>query len=186
MRILLSALCVGYFLAPFELSASAANTAEFRVAGFFPQGKRFRSIYGDSCADYQFCGTLALGCRFEVWGEVDYLTDSTSSDCYKTRVQIVNPSIGIRYVQPFGCNFDGYIGTGLSVPVVTLKNRSCCGNEDLTKTAWGSLSKLGVRYWFCDRFFLDAFVDYLYADAHYSRHQNVGGIKTGIGIGSKF
>lgn len=177
---------MGYLLAPLALSADATNTGEFRIAAVFPQGHKFRSIYGDTCVDYQLCGSLALGCHFELWGEIDYLTDSTRKDCYKTRVQIINPSIGIQYIHSFGCSLDGYIGTGLSVPIVNLKNRSCCSHGNLTKTACGSLSKLGIRYWWCDRFFLNIFVDYLYADVHYNTHQNVGGVKTGLGIGSRF
>lgn len=171
---------------PLKILAHTANTVEFRTAAFWHQNKKFRHVYNNVNADYQLVSTFALNRCFEIWGEVDYSTNSKKKECYHTRIQLTNFGFGLQYVHCFCSNLNAYIGTGVSLECIHLKNRSCCGYDKYSKISWGSLSRIGARYWFTHRFFLDIFADYLYQEVHISKSINLSGFKTGIGIGVGF
>ena len=179
-------ICTCVLISPLEMIFGSENTLEFRSAAFFHQSKKFRHVYDPISVDYQLDGTLALSPSFELWVEFDYTTKSKKKECYYTKIKLTNCSLGLQYVHRFFPKLEGYIGTGVSLVRANLHNRSCCSDEWENKTAWGSLSKVGVRYWVTDNLFLDVFTDYLYQEVHFKKSVNVGGFKTGLGIGIGF
>ena len=173
-------------IGPLKIVANTVNTVEFRSAAFFHQSKKFQHIYKPVSADFQIEGTYALNCSFELWSELDYMEKSKKKDCYHTKIQLTNFSLGAQYVRNLCAKLDLYVGIGASMVRIDLNDKSCCGNEKESKIAWGLLAKTGVRYWFANHWFFDVFADYLYQEVHFKKNVNVGGFKTGVGIGFSF
>jgi hypothetical protein len=69
---------------------------------------------------------------------------------------------------------------------VHLKNKSQCTHQTVSKWAVGGVLKTGIYYTVCERIFIDFFVDYLYQPVSFHHRVDVGGFKTGVGVGVKF
>jgi hypothetical protein len=183
----------------FCFSLSAETKLEVRADAFFHASKLFRKIYGDVGASYGVEASTTLGCweNFEGWVNFDWYCEhgrshvphhNKSEKCRgsPTRIRIPNFSFGVKYVyQTCGC-FAPYIGVGPSFSRVRLKNKSFCTHEEVSKYAYGVLGKVGVYYYFNRCTFVDVFVDYLYQPVHFHKQIDVGGLKTGLGVGVIF
>jgi len=160
---------------------------EFRSAAFFHSAKRFREIYGDVGPSFQFEASMRCFEIMEAWINVDWFSKQRShGDCCHSRINLPNFSFGINYVYPFSRRFDLYCGGGPSLGRITLKNKSCCIREKKSKYILGVVFKSGVRYYIFDDLFIDLFVDYIVQRVDYKHHVDVGGLKTGLGIGVGF
>ena len=155
---------------------------------FFHSSKRFREIYGNVGACYQLEASTKLNNCFDAWANFDWFSKQGRSDGFNdpTRVSIANVSLGIRFPYQFCEQFTTYIGIGPSFSKIMLKNKSQCCHENVSKLAIGGVLKTGFYYFINRHIFIDVFVDYLYQPVNFETHVDMGGIKTGIGVGVKF
>lgn len=163
---------------------------EIRSAAFFHSSGRFREIYGNVGGSYQLeASTKFNDCDcYETWANFDWFSKHGKSDGFNdpTRVSIANISLGIKFPYQICEQFTAYIGIGPSLSRIWLKNKSQCRHEKVSKLAIGGVLKTGVYYFISERVFVDVFVDYLYQPVHFETHVDIGGFKTGAGIGVKF
>lgn len=163
-------------------------SVELRTAAFFPSSGLFRGIYGKVGTCYQAEGSAKWKNCWDLWSNIDWFTKHGESLGFRqpTRINILNFSLGIKYVYPFSRKCNAYIGLGPNLSVLWLKNNFLGHREKVSKRALGGIVKLGIQYFITDCYFLDLFVDYLYQPMHFKNHVNVGGFKTGIGLGTQF
>ena len=177
------------------VEANLPASVEFRVGAFFPSSKEVRKIYGNTAANYQFeFNTSACCCNcfcIQGWTSIDWTTRRGSvRECGRTRLDLVNWSIGVKCVKTLcGC-MNVYAGVGPAFGGVWVKNHNSCHHnrhhERTSKGTFGVIVKSGIQYYFCHNLFADLFVDYIYQPVHFHRHINVGGLRTGLGIGVSF
>lgn len=173
------------------LIANIESSLEIRTAAFFHSSERFRNIYGNVSGSYQLeTSTKWNECNcFETFANFDWFSKHGRSKGFKdkTRVNIANISVGIKFPYQLSQCFTAYVGIGPSFSRISIKNHGhCCNHQKVSKLAVGGLLKSGIYYFFNKCVFVDLFVDYLYQPVHFKRHVDIGGLKTGIGIGVKF
>lgn len=182
------ALC-GLLLASANLLvAETTSRLEVRAGAFFPQSKLFREIYGNVGACYEVQATTNLTHCLDGWLGFDWFSKHGRSKGKHspTSIQIGNVSFGVQVPYVFSCCLTGYVGIGPSFGRVSIKNHSQCTHEKVSKTIVGGLVHSGFYYSFGKCMFLDVFVDYLYQPVHFHRHDHIGGLKTGLGVGVGF
>lgn len=163
------------------------NTLEVRGGAVYQVSKRFREVYDTVSSTIQVETSTLLWSPFEIWTNLDWSTKRKKKDeCCKTRIKIFNGSVGIKYVHCISKNLDAYIGIGPSLATIELNNHSCCNHETKTKIAFGGIIKSGLRYYMLTNVFLDLFIDYLYQPVHWHHDVDVGGLKSGAGLGVRF
>lgn len=160
--------------------AEATFSGELRGAATFPTNNKFRHIFGDVIPSYQ----IELGWTFwKTYGlflNVDELYRKGSLDhCGKSSLNILTASFGPKYIYPLNTNTDLYTGIGVSVAWSQIDNKKA---TKAYNTSVGFCLKNGAYYYFSEQFFLDLFVDYGYQPA-FRNHINIGGFKTGVGVG---
>lgn len=163
------------------------GTLAVRGASFFPLEHRFQQVYGNATWDVQVEAGMALNSGWEVFTNIDYMAiDRNKNSCCKTYAEVVQGSFGLKRSFRLSDQNDFYLGVGPSFGHISLDNHSCCGKEVKSKYATGVVVKSGVRHFFYNGFFLDLFVDYLYQPVHFHKRVDIGGIKTGAGLGLAF
>lgn len=159
---------------------------EFRYAGFWHSSSLFRHIYGNWSSDYQLEADIDLCGPYEFWANFDYFTKSGRSIGLhsRTRANIAVGSIGYKYLfQTCRC-FTPYVGLGISVGGIWIDNKLfCCGKDKGSKASVGAIVKSGVYYNLTENLYLDFFVDYSYQPVKFHKTVDLGGVKTGIGLG---
>lgn len=170
------------------LFAEFQSSVEIRSAAFFHSSERFREIYGNVGASYQLEASTKLYDCLDGWANFDWFSKHGKSDGFNdpTRVSIANISLGVKFPYQICEKFTAYIGIGPSLSRIWLKNKSQCSHENISKWAIGGVLKTGVYYFISERVFIDVFVDYLYQPVHFETHVDIGGFKTGAGLGVKF
>ena len=162
---------------------------EFRTAAFFPSSKLYRNIYGNTNLDIQLQASTRFLCQFETFGNLAWLSKHGQSIGFKdpTRIDILNCSLGINYLYDWNCKTTLYAGAGFCGARVWVKNKlHFDGHHKESKSIVGGVAKAGVYYSFTDYLFVDLFVDYVYLPSHFKTHAQLGGVKTGAGIGLMF
>ncbi len=166
----------------------AQSSIEIRAAAFFPSSTRFKEIYGNVGASYQLEASTKLYNCLDGWANFDWFSKHGKSVGFNdpTRVSIANFSLGIKFPYQLSKQFTVYIGVGPSLARIWLKNKSQFGHKNPSKLALGGVLKTGLYYFISKQIFIDVFVDYLYQPVHFEKTVDIGGIKTGIGVGVKF
>lgn len=170
------------------LFAECQSSVEIRSAAFFHSSKRFREIYGNVGACYEFEISTKLHSCCDAWTNFDWFSKHGKSDGFSdpTRVSIANISLGLKFPYQFSEQFTAYIGIGPSLSRIMLKNKYQSGTENTSKLAVGGVLKTGINYSIYKNVFVDLFFDYLYQPVNFETNVDIGGIKTGIGVGVKF
>jgi len=159
-----------------------------RIAAFWPMSNRFQKIYGDVIPSYQIEGGVTFLDRYQVWVNFDWIYKrghSYSLNDY-TSVNIGNLSVGMNILHHFSKAFTFYAGLGPALGIITIHNRSTNIHKNETKHLISLNVKSGFLYYFNCHYFADFFVDYLYQMTSFRKKVDVGGFKTGIGIGICF
>lgn len=164
------------------------NSIQIRTDAFFHSSNRFREIYGNVNPSYQLEVSRKIKNAFETWVNFDWFSKHGSSIGFSdpTKASIANISFGIKFPYLINQYFKVYTGFGPSFSKIWLNNRSQCSHEKLSKSAFGIVLKFGSCYFITRRIFLDLFVDYLYQPVQFDTDVDIGGVKTGIGLGFKF
>jgi hypothetical protein len=170
------------------LFAELRSSIDVRAAAFFPSSKRFREIYGTVGPSYQLEASTQLPKYLDAWMNFDWFSQHGKSIGFHnpTRVSIANLSFGIKFPYQFSNHFTVYAGIGPSFAKIWVKNKSQCGDENISRFPIGGVIKTGIYCLINQRIFMDVFVDYLYQPAPFKTNVDVGGTKTGLGIGVKF
>lgn len=178
------------FMAIFCPAASYVQdiNVEIRSAAFFHSSKRFREIYGNVGCSYQLEASTYLCSCLDGWANLDWFSkhDKPKACPGNTRVSIANISLGVKYPYQLCENYIAYVGIGPSLSEVWLKNHSQCEHERVSKVAFGGVLKTGIYCFITCDIFLDLFIDYLYQPIHFDKQVDIGGLKTGVGIGMQF
>ena len=161
---------------------------EFRTAAFFPSSHRFREIYGNAAASYQLETSTQFHPYLATWTNVDWVPKSGRSIGLHdyTRVNIVNLGLGLKVPYQVNDKSSVYFGLGPSLGGIWIRNHTHCIKKRASKALFGGVAKAGIHYFFTESFFVDVFIDYLYEPVHFDTHMNIGGLKTGLGIGYSF
>jgi outer membrane protein len=119
---------------------------------------------------------------------LDFFTKKRKIEgCGRTRADVYSLSLGVKYILPTCTCFDLYVGLGPNISWLHINDRLMCGEECTRKCSFGGVVKTGINYYFCDNLFIDIFVDYLYQPTKiHHKHIDIGGLKTGIGLGVAF
>lgn len=168
------------------VSLHASTHLEVRVGPYFPSSRLWKGIYGDVAPDFQFQISNTLCKPLEVWGNVDWVTKNGRSLCFRdpTNVDVVNFSAGLNLLFPCYCNSIFYIGAGPSWGNIWLHNNSrFTGQEHVYRSVFGGVVKGGIYIPIGCRFYVDLYVDYLYEVIQFQSPVDLGGVKTGVGIG---
>jgi len=172
--------------------ASANSTVEFRSAAFFPTSSHYRDIYGSVGPDFEIEWSTCL-CCVETWANLTwYPACGHVSSCGKTGLNVVNFSFGLKKSCQICDCFYIYGGIGPVLGGAWVNNKiKCCSNcsrsnERDSAFAVGGIIKSGFYYYLTCNFFVDLFVDYFYDYAFFHRGVNVGGLRTGLGLGMAF
>lgn len=173
---------------PFSLIARSNITFELRSGAFFFSSSTIREIYGTTTGYYELEGEFKFAECFEDWVNVSWFAvDGKIKDTNEsTRFNLANFSLGIRYVHSFTKKFSTYLGLG---PVIGRfwANHSFSGrNRNIETTGYGGVLKSGLMYCFSDFAFVDFYIDYYYQPAHFKKRIDIGGLRTGVGIGMSF
>lgn len=164
------------------------HTIQFRGAAFFPASKRFREVYGHAGANYQIEASTKVNSSLEAWVNLDwYMRNHHIIQSCSSRVKIANFSLGLKYVHTFTDYLDGYLGLGPSLGWLSIHNRSWFMSQRRSRFALGAVFKGGLRLYVTKNLFLDLFADYLAERVHFNNHHvQIGGLKTGVGVGVRF
>ncbi|HEV8051792.1 MAG TPA: hypothetical protein VGP47_04795 [Parachlamydiaceae bacterium] len=179
---------------------SAESSVEIRADAFIHSSKLFRKIYGDVGTSYGIEASTPLVNCFDGWVNFDWFTKNGRSHVDKsegngnseacrgntTKVRIANFSFGLKFPYEFCGSFSPYVGIGSSLSRINIKNKSFCCHNKSSKVAFGGVVKLGIYWRFFECMFLDVFVDYLYQPIKFHKRVDVGGLKTGAGLGISF
>lgn len=180
-------LVVAIFLAFFS-SVSAEEqefSVEFRSSAFFHSSKRFRELYGNVGSSYQLEASAPICNCLDGWVNFDWFSKNKRSGC-ASKVSIANISFGIKFPYQLCEQVTAYIGIGPSLSRIWLKNKSHCCHENVSKLAIGGVLKTGIYYFINQCIFIDLFVDYLYQPINFEKTVDIGGLKTGAGLGIQF
>lgn len=172
----------------FSLMAEMESSLEVRSAAFFHSSHRFSEIYGHVSGSYQLEASLKFNDCFDAWVNFDWFSKHGRSEGLRdpTKVTIANISLGIKFPYQICEEWTAYVGVGPSLSRIWLRNRSRFDRETVSKLAVGAVLKSGVYYFINRCLFIDLFVDYLYQPVHFKTNVDIGGLKTGAGVGLKF
>ncbi len=161
--------------------SEARLSIEVRSTAFFPLSSKFQRVYGDILPSTQLELNKTFFCKCcKIWFNVDeFYWSRQRKGCGRTDINILTFSIGPKYVHSFCDCFELYAGIGLGVACGRIHNHHASKEYD---TSAGLIVKLGVDYFLNESFFLDIFCDYNYQPS-FRNHIDIGGFKTGIGIG---
>lgn len=164
------------------------NSVQIRTDAFFPSAHRFREIYGSVGPSYEIEASRKFNSFIDGWVNFDWFYKSgEGKGCHtKTHINIANGSFGIKFVYQFSKPVGIYLGLGPTFGGVWVKNESHCGHEKISKFAFGGILKSGFTFSLSKHVFLDLFADYFYQPVHFEHHVNIGGVRTGLGLGYKF
>ena len=170
-----------------SLHADRGLSVEGRVSAFFPLSQCFRDAYGDVGACYGIEVSKTFCKSYDAWVDADYFTKERYQDgCCSSEVDIVNTSIGARYRFGWTPCLTSYVGIGPGLSWLYFKNKSCCDEGSHTKLVAGLVVKTGIFYQFYKCYFVDLFVDYSYLPVKFESTIDIGGFKTGLGLGMRF
>ncbi len=162
--------------------------SDAKISAFFPTGHTFRQIYGTCLIDYEFeIGKIFLK-NYEIWTNVDWTSATGHTHAFhnRTRFENFNVSLGGKYIVPIHKQVKFYVGLGINGAFVQVHNHSPYVKKDVHKNGVGGVAKLGFYFEPVDHLFLEIFTDYLYQSIRFEQTVQIGGFKTGGGIGFCF
>lgn len=182
-----------FFCSMFHSGLDAKTKVALRSSAFFHNSERFRHLFGNvgPCFEVEASTPLPIcpltGSPYDLWTNFDWFSkEKKQSNSRHIRASIANASVGVNGVYS-GCeNYDFYLGIGASVSRIFVNKSTRYGPEKISKLAVGGVIKSGFRSYFYERYFADFFVDYVFQSAKYEQQIDIGGLKTGMGLGIIF
>ena len=167
-------------------SALFSHEIKPRLGIFFPVDNLFQEIYGIG-PTYEVEVTGDLSPSFATWGNFNAYTMNGRSlgGGDPTDILITNFSFGTKIKRTYRF-VQGYAGLGcvLSGLFIDNHNTICC--KKTSKFAVGGVIKLGLQRYLTRALFLDYFLDYYIQPVKFDTRREVGGWRTGFGLGYGF
>lgn len=194
MRLSLRILCFLLLSIP-ALIFSENWSLQGRVGYFLPASKLMREVYHNGGVEPEIEGAARVYKELRAWANFNaFIRKGHSEGLHDpTTIQIYQLSTGLKYNLKILSFWDFYLGVGPSVAFVKITNHSPYVQQQVFRTAWGVVGKSGFIFRFCTHGFFDLFADYSYNRASavhragvQSHSLNVGGLRTGLGIGMAF
>lgn len=170
-----------------------------RASAYFPFERKVQRIYSKIWGFYEGEIDIPICSGFGGFFSAGYLENSGRSICVKdkTSLRMVPLVLGLKYFCKLIPQFEAYVSGGVVYSFLNIRDHSPYVHRHISKNAFGGTAKLGLAYYFCSNWFIDASVDYLYQyfrfkDRHEKTHYverhnlNMSGIKVGVGIGYAF
>ncbi len=164
-------------------------STELRVGYFYPTSHEVREIYRNGGVEFEAEAAVRLVCDLNLWANFNYFQRHGHSRGAHddTSIRIYPLSAGLKYNFPLFCNFYFYLGAGASYTWAKIHDHAPNLQSHFSKQGWGGVGKAGFLYCFCSCIFLDVFADYYYTKiSHGSCKVNIGGLRTGAGLGVRF
>lgn len=166
----------------------AETSVKVRAAAFLPASSLFREIYGKGMTSYQLEAVTDYNDCYDLWANVDLLNRNGKSNRlrYFTNIKVTSLSAGLSIPYTFCNDWKAYVGLGLSIAHAHIHNRYTSERRNENKYSPGLVVKSGLQYDFGCSLFAELFLDYQYQPTKFRRWVDLGGLKTGLGLGYKF
>lgn len=191
------------FLLPFQLSAYCFNNfytlpcscepiswctgwgGEVRGAYFYPSSEKERKIWNSHHYDFEVEIDKDLWAGWQLFGNLSWIHLHGKSHYHKEDSRLIlHPlSLGIKYFFPVNRCVDYYIGAGPNYTWMREHRRIHHSKIDTRRQRFGATLKTGFCVHFAEIFFVDIFADYLFIPMDIKKIYDVGGFRTGVGIG---
>lgn len=163
-------------------------TFEVRGSAFFPAKEQIRDRYGDVNGSYGIEAAFDLPYNNNLWIGFDQFSKHGHSNGWKhSQFSLSTFSLGLKRSFCLNNWSSVYLGLGATLASVYFKDsedRNWCSKR---KGSVGGVAKSGLIIDLCNDFFIDVFADYYYQPVRFHhRTTNVGGLRTGAGIGYRF
>jgi len=175
------------------LSFGVDGDLRIRVGVFGFTSRTARKIYGGAAPDIELQGDFYVRSFFNPWINVNYVWKEGKSEGLKdkTYFQLGTLSIGFNLLFPHYKFFQFYIGPGFSSAYLHTTDRSNYLPKTTGRFSVGVVGKGGFLIPLYRNLVLDLFFDYYYQPVRTrsslsERQINVGGFRTGGGLGWKF
>lgn len=164
-------------------------------AGYFQFTSNWaQEIYGAGAPDIELEGSVKLHPYLSLWGNLNYVWKGGDSTPFEntTHLDLVTLSLGANAMAPLGCSFTFiYLGFGISGAYVHTKDESPYLPTHTSKFGVGCVGKFGFLVFCSKHFFVNPFFDYYYQPIHARNtgihsQVNLGGFRTGLGVGYQF
>lgn len=165
-------------------SLSATTTIEVRGSAVIPTAHRFRHVYGNTLASYGIEASTTLCNDLILWDNFDRVDKRRHlSGCGHSRIHLTTYSLGLKKAFCVRECLSSYLGLGLSLADIRIKNTQTSYTSHSRKTSLGLVLKSGLVLSLTDCLFLDLFADYYYQPVHYHHNTNAGAFRLGLGLG---
>ncbi len=180
-------------LFPFSLSAYQGTT-QLRAGYFYPASGVIRDIYhggieGEIETSVKVYQNLSLFANAGIFIKNGHSVGLDNS----TRIKLFPLSLGLKYNFRISNIWEYYLGAAPTYTWARFHDHSPYVDQHVHKSAFGVVGKTGFIYTFCKIGFVDFFFDYYYtkiSGAHHSgvtsTSRNIGGFRTGLGLGIKY
>jgi hypothetical protein len=153
-----------------------------------------KRIYGTGAPDIEFEVSYILKDYFVPFVNIGYVWKNGYSENlhHATELKMGTASVGSKFIiHKKPKKIDIYLGVGLTAAYLHLKNDSDYVEHITTKWSPGFVSKLGSYIYLPNDYFLDLFFDYYYQPFKTiqpleDKRENVGGFRSGLGVGKSF
>ncbi len=167
-------------------TADLTNSVELRSSAYFHRSSTFEEVYGKVGPSFGLEATNKFFC-FDLFTNLDYFSKhSPRHDYGRSKIELFNGSLGLRYSIDLSSFLKPYIGIGPSVTCINLKQEMDDCHYKSTKIGFGVVAKSGVIIEIGSFYYVNIFADYHYLPARWNKCIDVGGLKTGLGLGINF
>lgn len=176
-----------------------AFTVDVKYAAFFPLNSRVSNIYGWALPQFTLEGNVLFCKSWAIWLDGSYIFGNghaVGGGSNKTHLSLVPITLGVKYFFPVCASTDFYVGLGASYSFLNTRDHSDYVHEKTSSNHVGGIVKTGFIYYYCDGFFLEGFLNYMYQQFYfpkttddpfvYRNDVDLSSLQLGIGIGWTF
>lgn len=168
----------------------ATANVKLRGGAFIPRSSLFRGIYGTALPTAELEFSKKKYEYFALFGNVNWSGQKGHSIGLKdpTTINIVTGSFGPKLIHCFSKYNLCYFAVGPTFSGVWLKNniRFNQTTNKVSKTVFGAVFKVGLTHHITETFCIDFFADYYYQPNNFATKVDLGGLRTGAGLGYCF
>jgi hypothetical protein len=171
------------------MAFAEGGTVQARAGYFYFANHAAREIYHTGTPDVEIEGSLSINRRFTPWMNINYVWKEGRSEALSDKTELKMGTLSLGVKRYFERKF--YLGLGLSAAYLHLEDDSPYLPKTTRRWGAGVVGKSGWLIQLNKCLFLDLFFDYYYQPMHArsslsTHHVDVGGFRTGGGIGSRF
>jgi hypothetical protein len=167
---------------------------ELKLTNFCLQNRYVRALYPGLKVSYGLELSRRFSKHYESWASFDFTQKvGHSVDIRERTIFYILPlSAGFKYVIRPSYRLDSYLGIGISLAHLSVKNDSPVVPRCAQSWQLGTCLKWGLRYRLNKNYFISGFVDYEFIKFRFkdrghglpAHNPNLGGVRTGISIGA--